>query len=108
MQEKLFKKIINRELPSDILYEDERVIAFKDINPVTDGHFLVVPKQFSVNLFDIEEEDFLYLISKARELALQTISQLGVDGFQLHVNNGKEAGQKVFHTHIHIIPAKKR
>ncbi|UVD81704.1 HIT family protein [Mycoplasma iguanae] len=103
----IFKKIISREIPANIIYEDDRIIAFLDINPVNIGHFLVVPKKYSVNLIDIEEEDFIYLISKARELALQQIKKMGVSGFKLHVNNGKESNQEVFHTHIHIIPSKK-
>ena len=103
----IFKKITEREIPADIIFEDDRVIAIKDINPVNPGHFLVIPKVHSINLIDINEEDMNYLFSKARELANKTIKEMNVSGFKLQVNNGKESGQEVFRTHIHIIPSKK-
>ncbi|MGZ9414138.1 histidine triad protein HinT [Mycoplasma sp. 5370] len=105
--EQLFLKIINREIPANIIYEDERVIAFLDIKPVTKGHFLVVPKIYSRNLFSIENSDLEYLIVKAKELAIEQTQKLNVKGFKLLINNEKEAGQEVFHTHIHIIPSEK-
>lgn len=101
----VFQKIIDRELPATILYEDEKVIAILDIFPKATGHFLVIPKKFSVNLIDIEEEDFIYLISTARRLAKEQIAVLGVSGFRLIVNSGAKAKQVVFHTHVHILPA---
>nr|WP_318034613.1 HIT domain-containing protein [Mesomycoplasma lagogenitalium] len=105
--DKLFLKIINRELPADILYEDDKVIAFLDIKPVRKGHFLVIPKNYSRNLISIKEDDFIYLMTKSRELALEQIKKLNVKGFQLIVNNEPEAKQVVFHTHVHIIPSDK-
>lgn len=102
----IFESIIARDLPATIIYEDERVIAFLDIFPQAPGHFLVVPKRFSTNLIDIEEDDFLYLISTARRLAKEEIKRLGVSGFRLIVNSGSKAKQVIFHTHIHIVPAK--
>ncbi|UWD34326.1 histidine triad protein HinT [Mesomycoplasma molare] len=105
--EDLFLKIINRTIPANIIYEDEKVIAFLDIKPVTKGHFLVVPKNYSKNLKTINEDDLQYLFSKARELALEEIKKLNVNGFKLLVNNEKESGQEVFHTHVHIIPSEK-
>lgn len=103
----VFAKIIAKEIPAQIIYEDERVIAFKDIKPLRTGHFLVVPKAFSENLFDISDEDLTYLIKKARELAVKETKALGISGFSIQINNGKEAGQEVFHTHIHVIPSNK-
>lgn len=103
----IFTKIINKEIPAKILYEDERVMAFYDINPTRPGHFLVIPKVHSTNLIDINNDDLSYLMAKARELAVAEINKMGVSGFNLWVNNGKEAGQEVFHTHIHIIPTLK-
>lgn len=106
MREKtIFEKIIDRELPSTVLYEDDRVIAILDIYPQTPGHFLVIPKLHSVNLIDIDEDTFLYLMSTARRLARQRIAEMGVSGFRLIVNNGARAKQVVFHTHVHIVPA---
>ena len=102
----IIESIIKKELPSKIIYEDEKVLAFLDINPVEKGHFLVVPKVKSTNLIDIKDEDLTYLMLKARELALVEIKKLNVKGFKLIVNNGKEAGQEIFWTHVHIIPSK--
>ncbi|MBG0730694.1 histidine triad protein HinT [Mycoplasma sp. 'Moose RK'] len=100
----LFLKIIDRELPAKIIFEDEKVIAFLDKFPASPGHFLVVPKKYSRNLFTISDEDLAYLMQKARQLALEQIKELGATGFKLLVNNEKSAAQTIFHTHVHIIP----
>ncbi|MGL5521904.1 MAG: histidine triad protein HinT [Metamycoplasmataceae bacterium] len=104
----LFLKIINKEIPSNIFFENKRVIAFYDINPVTEGHFLVVPKVYSRNLKTIKEKELNYLISIARKLALKKIKELGVDGFRLIINNEATSKQVIFHTHVHIIPSPKK
>ena len=104
MSKDTFQRIIDREIPATIIYEDDKAIAFLDIDPEEKGHFLVVPKQFSENLFDIDEETFAYIFPLARKLALQQIKKLNASGFRLIVNNGESAGQAVFRTHIHIIP----
>lgn len=103
----IFQKIIDREAPAEIIYEDEIVIVIYDAFPVEPGHFLVIPKKFSVNLIDIDEQTFLYCMSIARKIAKEKIKEWKVDGFRLIINNGKNAKQVVFHTHIHIVPAKK-
>lgn len=103
----IFQKIINKEIPADVIYEDDQVIAFKDIKPVRPGHFLVVPKKLSTNFYDIDNHTLEYLIVKAKELAIQVTKEMGVDGFNVIVNNGEKVGQEVFHTHVHIIPAEK-
>ncbi|QGZ97388.1 HIT domain-containing protein [Mycoplasma sp. NEAQ87857] len=104
--ETIFSKIINKDIPAKILYEDDLVIAFYDINPKQPGHFLVVPKNYSKNLIDINDNDFIYLVSKAKELANNLIINNQAKGYKLQVNNEPCAGQEVFHTHIHIIPYK--
>lgn len=103
----IFQKIINKEIPANIFYEDERVIAFYDIKPERPGHFLVVPKSHSTNFYDISDEDLKYLIVIARDLAVKKTKELGVDGFNIKVNNGANVGQEVFRTHIHVIPSDK-
>ena len=103
----IFEKIINKKITAEIIYEDNKIIAIKDINPITPGHFLVIPKTHSINLIDISENDMLYLFTKARELAIKVIKEMNVSGFKLQVNNGKESGQEIFRTHIHIIPSMK-
>lgn len=100
----IFSKIINKEIPANILYEDDKVIAIYDIKPVQEGHFLVIPKEEKENILQNSEEIFLYTLKKARELANQEISKNNKTGFKLQINTGRSAGQEVFHTHIHIIP----
>ncbi|CAM9148113.1 histidine triad protein HinT [Mycoplasma marinum] len=100
----IFQKIINREIPANIVYEDEKIIAILDISPVTTGHTLVIPKEFSRNIKDIKKENLNYLMSKTQDIALALIEKLDVDGFKININNENSSGQEVFHTHIHIIP----
>jgi histidine triad (HIT) family protein len=103
MADTLFAKIIRREIPADIVYEDELCLAFRDINPQAPVHVLLVPKKPLVKLADAQIEDQAlmgHLLLKAGEIA----RQLGVgDAFRLAVNNGADAGQSVFHLHLHIL-----
>ncbi|MDK2819689.1 MAG: HIT family protein [Mycoplasmataceae bacterium] len=103
----LFLKIIKKEIKSNILFENKRVIAFYDTNPKTKGHFLVVPKTYSRNLITIKEQDLRYCFSIARKLAKKEMIKQKADGFKLVVNNEPSSNQVVFHTHIHIIPSTK-
>lgn len=99
----LFTKIIRREIPADIVYEDELCLAFRDINPQAPTHVLLIPKQEIARLADAEDEDRAlmgHLLLAANEVA----RRLGVDdAFRLVVNNGADAGQSVFHLHLHIL-----
>ncbi len=99
----LFSKIIAREIPADIVYEDERCLAFRDINPQAPTHVLLIPKQEIPRLADAVDGDAAllgYLMLAAGKVA----RQLGVgDAFRLVVNNGADAGQTVFHLHLHIL-----
>ncbi|MCK5807216.1 MAG: HIT family protein [Mycoplasmataceae bacterium] len=106
MEKDIFEKIIDREVPSSIIFEDERIIAFYDIDPVSKGHFLVVPKKFSRNLKDIDQDTLNYMMEKARELAAKEIKNKGVDGYRLIINSEPSGMQVIFRTHIHIIPAR--
>jgi histidine triad (HIT) family protein len=103
MTETLFSKIINREIPADIVYEDELCLAFRDINPQAPVHILIIPKQPIVKVADATESDqplLGHLLLKAGEIARE---QGYADAFRLVINNGEEAGQTVFHLHIHIL-----
>jgi histidine triad (HIT) family protein len=103
MSETLFSKIINREIPADIVYEDELCLAFRDVNPQAPLHVLIVPKKPLARLTHTREEDqglLGHLMLKAGEVARQ---QGHGDNFRLVINNGPEAGQSVFHLHIHIL-----
>ena len=103
----LFGKIIRREIPADIVYEDEHCLAFRDINPQAPTHVLVIPKREIARLSDAgtEEQALLgHLMLAAGRIA----RSLGVgDAFRLVVNNGAEAGQSVFHLHLHILAGRK-
>ena len=107
MEKTIFDKIINREIPADVIYEDSQVIAIMDIKPINEGHFLVIPKKPSINLKDIDDKDFKYLMFKSKQLAKIQIKKMNISGFQFIINSGKHSGQEVMHTHVHIIPARK-
>ena len=104
METTIFHKIINKEIPADILYEDENVISFLDINPDSQGHTLVIPKKESINIFDAEFEDLKNIISVVKTLSTKIKDNLGADSVRIVCNSGKSAGQIVFYTHFHIIP----
>jgi len=99
----IFSKVIKREIPADIVYEDELCLAFHDINPQAPTHVLLIPKQALAKLSDAgagEQALLGHLMVAAGKIA----RQLGVsDAFRLVVNNGAEAGQSVFHLHLHIL-----
>jgi histidine triad (HIT) family protein len=100
----LFCKIIAGELPSQIVDEDERTVAFMDINPATRGHALVVPRHHAKDLLEIEPDDLAATALAARRLALTMHERLKPDGINLINSCGRAAWQTVFHFHIHVIP----
>ena len=103
MSDDLFIKIINREIPADIIYETDEVLAFRDINPQAPVHVLVIPKKGIPRLVDAQPED-QDLLGHLMLAAGKVAEQLGVaDAFRLVVNNGEGAGQTVFHLHLHIL-----
>lgn len=99
----IFAKIINREIPADIVYEDELCIAFRDINPQAPTHVQLIPKKEIPRLVDATPGDAALLGHLL--LAVNKVAhQLGVgDAFRLVVNNGADVGQSVFHLHLHIL-----
>ncbi|MCY4378268.1 MAG: histidine triad nucleotide-binding protein [Candidatus Dadabacteria bacterium] len=104
----IFTQIINREIPADIVYEDEVCLAFKDINPQAPVHVLLIPKKEIVSMATVEAEDQTvlgHLMVKASEIA----SMLGLSegGYRLVVNTNEDAGQSVFHLHVHILGGRK-
>jgi histidine triad (HIT) family protein len=100
----LFCKIVRNEIPSQRVDEDERTVAFMDINPATRGHALVVPRRHAVNLLEIEHDDLAATIAAAQRLARTASERLGADGISLLNSCGAAAWQTVFHFHIHVIP----
>ena len=100
----IFCKIINNELPSSKVYEDENVLAFLDVNPVSKGHCLVIPKKHCKDIFDIPEKDLRQVIFVARKIAVAVEKGLNAKGVNVMHASRKEAQQSVFHFHIHVIP----
>ena len=99
----LFEKIIQREIPADIVYEDDRCIAFKDISPQSPVHVLLVPKKVIDRIANAKQSD-QEILGHLMLTAGKVAEQLGVGkDFRLVINNGAGAGQTVFHLHIHIL-----
>jgi histidine triad (HIT) family protein len=100
----LFCKIVAGDIPSTRVYEDERTIAFMDINPGSRGHLLVVPRAHSADLLEIEAEDLEAVARTAQLLARRVTDKLSADGVNLINSCGALAWQTVFHFHVHVIP----
>ena len=100
----LFCKIVRNEIPSQRVDEDERTVAFMDINPATRGHALVVPRAHAANLLEIEHDDLAATIAAAQRLARTASERFDADGITLLNSCGAAAWQTVFHFHIHVIP----
>lgn len=100
----IFCKIINGEIPSEKVYEDDKVFAFMDINPLNDGHVLIIPKSHAGTIHEIGEDDFLAVMSATHKLAAAVRKALNPDGINLLQLNGKAANQVVPHLHVHIVP----
>jgi histidine triad (HIT) family protein len=100
----IFCRIIAGELPSTRVDEDERTIAFMDINPATRGHVLVVPREHTRDLLSIAPEDLAAVTASAQKLAAAVSERLGADGVNLLNSCGRVAWQTVFHFHMHVIP----
>jgi len=104
----IFKKIIDKEIPADIVYEDDLCLAFNDINPQAPTHVLLIPKKVIASMAEVEkaEQDLLgFLMVKAAEIAKAV--GLSEDGYRLVVNTRENAGQEVPHLHIHILGGRK-
>ncbi|MEK7579229.1 MAG: HIT family protein [Patescibacteria group bacterium] len=104
MEKTLFEKIADREIPADIVYEDEWTLAFLDIKPVNPGHTLVITKKAYKNLLEVPPPDLHHLIETAQIVARGVKDAMNADGVNVSFNNEKAAGQLIFHVHAHIIP----
>jgi len=100
----LFCKIVAGELPATRVHEDDRTVAFMDINPGTRGHLLVVPRAHARDLLAIEAEDLAAVVHAGQRLAALQVEHLGADGVNLINSCGAAAWQTVFHFHLHVIP----
>ena len=100
----IFCKIINGEIPSFTVYEDNDFKAILDLSPATKGHTLIIPKEHSITLLDLSDEKSEKLISVTKKIVSALKSVLGFSNYNLIQNNGRVAGQTVEHFHLHIIP----
>lgn len=100
MSDCIFCKIANRQIPTEFVYENEHIVAFNDINPAAPVHILVIPKRHVESLRELEDKDLMAeLLDGARTVA----KKLGITDYRTVINTGKEAGQEVFHIHLHVI-----
>ncbi len=100
----LFSKIVKKEIPAEIVFQDDRVTAFRDINPQAPSHILIVPNKIIPTVNDVAEEDEAlvgYLFIVARNLAEQ--EGIAEDGYRLIINCGRHGNQEVFHLHMHLV-----
>lgn len=108
MQDTIFTKIIKREIPADIVFENDDVLAFKDINPLAPMHILIIPKKQIPTINDVEEGDAVLMgkiILAAKAIA--KVQGIAEDGYRLVFNCNENGGQTVFHIHCHLIGGKK-
>lgn len=100
----LFCRIIAGEIPARTIAESETALAFLDINPVSKGHALVIPRRHCADLFDASPEDLAGVAALAQRTASQLKAALACDGLNVSQHNGPAAGQEIFHYHVHLIP----
>lgn len=104
MEDCIFCKIINKDIPASVVYEDEKVLAFNDISPHAPTHILLVPKEHFASLNEIPEEkkDILsYILLKARQVAQE--KGIAENGYRIVLNTARDSGQLVFHIHFHLL-----
>lgn len=102
----IFGKILRKEIPADVLYEDDTTFAFKDVNPTAPVHFLVIPKKPISGISAVEKDD-IQLLGELMYTAKKVAQEQGLtNGYRLVVNDGKDGCQSVYHIHIHVIGGK--
>ena len=108
MEDCIFCKIANKEIPSNFVYEDDRVVAFRDLNPVAPTHILIVPKDHKLNLSEYSKADEA-LLGHVLITAAHIARELGLEetGYRVITNAGPDAGQSVMHTHFHLLGGRK-
>ena len=100
----IFCRIAQKQVPASLIYEDEKVLAFLDIRPLNEGHTLVIPKAHYETIFEIPQELIAYLHAITKRVALAVKKATKADGISIIQQNGKAAGQEIFHLHVHVIP----
>ena len=104
MENCIFCKIVQKDIPGKIIYEDDVCLAFLDLSQTTDGHTLVIPKKHYKNILEVNDETLTHLIVVTKKLANKIVKNLTANGVNILTNANEIAGQTVMHFHIHIIP----
>ena len=104
MENCIFCKIVQKDIPGKIIYEDDVCLAFLDLSQTTDGHTLVIPKKHYKNILEVNDETLTHLIVVTKKLANKIVKNLNANGVNILTNANEIAGQTVMHFHIHIIP----
>lgn len=104
MNKCIFCEIINKRIPSKIVYENKKVLTFLDINPITKGHLLVIPKKHFESIYDIEDSYLEEIIIATKNISESLKKSLDATGINILHASGKDAQQSVGHFHIHIVP----
>jgi histidine triad (HIT) family protein len=100
----IFCKIVHKQAPASIIYEDDAIMAFLDIRPLNLGHTLVVPKHHYVDIFDTPTEKLGRIHNITKKVAAAIIKATNADGISIIQQNGQAAGQDIFHLHVHVVP----
>lgn len=104
MSDCIFCKIINKEIPGKIVYEDDVCMAFLDLSQATYGHTLVIPKKHYANILEVDDETLAHVMKVVKNLANQIVEKLDAKGVNVLTNTNEVAGQTVHHFHVHILP----
>ncbi|MCB0379554.1 MAG: histidine triad nucleotide-binding protein [Bdellovibrionales bacterium] len=101
----IFKKIIDKEIPADVVFEDDQCLAFRDVNPVAPTHILIIPKKEIRSLADIDQSSDKEILGHLLTTASQIAENEGLDkdGYRVVINTNEHGGQTVFHLHVHIM-----
>ena len=100
----VFCKIINKEIPASVVYEDDTVLAILDLSQTTKGHTLVMPKKHFETFLDLDKKTVSHVFSVAQNLAIKLKDKLGASGVNILNNSYESAGQSVMHMHVHVLP----
>jgi histidine triad (HIT) family protein len=100
----IFCKIVRKEAPASIIYEDDKALAFLDIRPLNEGHTLVIPREHYETVYDMSEDLVAHVFKLVKRLAVAVRAATKADGITIIQQNGHAAGQEVFHMHVHVVP----
>jgi len=104
MENCIFCDIVAKKVPADIYYEDASTLAFRSLDPITEGHVIVIPKKHVANMLDIDVALLKSVTESTQKVAKMVVEEFRASGFNLLMANGKDAQQYVFHFHWHIVP----